>query len=185
MGESLNITIDKPKVKDREVLHSFFEEALIDTFTKEGIGEMVQELENEIYEKKTFLEEYYITNGEKRFFLVAWVNNEIVGTIAYGPSNDIITQNLKGSGNEIGEVGTLLVKPIYQNQGIGSKLLQGIFKYLKDRNIDEVSLDSGYKRAQQIWIKKFGEPRIILKDFWGMGFDHMIWVQKVEKISYK
>lgn len=181
MRELLNVTIDNPKIRDREDLHGFFKEVLVDTFIKEGIGEMVQELENEIKEKKTFLDEYYSTNGEKRYFLVAWVNNEIVGTIAYGPSNEIIKQNLKGSCNEIGEVGTLLIKPLYQNQGIGTKLLQGIFKYLKDRNIDNVSLDSGYKRAQQIWIKKFGEPRIILKDFWGTGFDHMIWVQRVEE----
>lgn len=39
----------------------------------------------------------------------------------------------------------------------------------------EFCLDSGYTNAQKVWKKKFGEPDYLLKDYWGEGFDHMIW----------
>jgi len=40
-------------------------------------------------------------------------------------------------------------------------------------------LDSGYKKAQSIWQKKFGKPDFILEHFWGENSHHMIWKRKL------
>jgi hypothetical protein len=50
---------------------------------------------------------------------------------------------------------------------------------LQNRGIEEFCLDSGYLSAQKIWRKKFGEPDYLLKDYWGEGYNHMIWRIKV------
>lgn len=44
-------------------------------------------------------------------------------------------------------------------------------------------MDSGYKRAQSIWKKKFVEPEILLEDYWGEEFDHMILRVRVSEIN--
>jgi hypothetical protein len=54
-----------------------------------------------------------------------------------------------------------------------------MYDTLHQRGIEEFWLDSGYTRAQSIWKKKFGEPDILLKDYWQNGYDHMIWSIKV------
>lgn len=53
---------------------------------------------------------------------------------------------------------------------------------LRNKGIEEFCLDSGYTSAQKIWKKKFGEPDYLLKDFWGAGYDHMIWKIKSKLI---
>jgi GNAT superfamily N-acetyltransferase len=89
--------------------------------------------------------------------------------------------------NDVGEVGTLYILPEYQKKGIGTLLLNSIFTVLMSRGIKEYCLDSGYKTAQQIWRRKFGEPVIVVKDYWAKGFDHYIWHRTLEDtpIIYK
>ena len=62
----------------------------------------------------------------------------------------------------------------------GSSLIQAMMNELHDRGIDHFSLDSGYKEAQCRWIRKFGEPYLVAKDYWGPGKDHMIWLCQVK-----
>ncbi len=73
------------------------------------------------------------------------------------------------------EIGTVFILPEYQRKGIGSLLLHTMFLTLLSRGITEFCLDSGYRKAQSIWTKKFGEPSHVLKDYWGESSDHMIW----------
>lgn len=51
------------------------------------------------------------------------------------------------------------------------------------KNIEEFCLDSGYTKAKKIWNKKLGEPNIIMKNYWGEGYDHSIWYRKLEDIT--
>jgi hypothetical protein len=57
-----------------------------------------------------------------------------------------------------------------------------MYSTLKSKGIEEFCLDSGYKIAQTIWKKKFGEPVYLLEDYWDKGNDHMIWRIRVSDL---
>ena len=121
-------------------------------------------------------------NGAKRYFLIALVNEQIIGTIEYGPASDLITECSNGTLKELIETGTVFVLPTHQRHGIGNLLLNVMYITLLNKGIKEFCLDSGYTNAQKIWKKKFGNPDYLFKDFWGKGYDHMIWRKRIGNI---
>jgi GNAT superfamily N-acetyltransferase len=167
--------IRRPRVEDIDELHQFFSIVITDTFAREGLSGLIDDIEAEIQSKKNLLHMDFNSKGNKRYFLIALEENKIIGTIEYGPASEIIQDCTNGNlGNHV-EVGTVFVLPDYQRQGVGNKLLAEMLHTLKALGIVEFCLDSGYKNAQTIWKKKFGEPDYLLKDYWGQGQDHMIW----------
>jgi GNAT superfamily N-acetyltransferase len=178
----LNIEISRAKIEDREILNEFFRLVLIDTFHKNEISDLVDTLQNEIEDKRRCLDQDLESAGKERCFLIAKDKNLIVGTAEYGPSNDLILSCTNGELKDIKEIGTVFVHPEYQRKGIGSKILISLLMDMRNEGIEEFCLDSGYKIAQRIWIKKFGEPQYLLKNFWGKNADHMIWRKRVEDV---
>lgn len=175
----LNIDIRRPRTGDVEELHRFFRKVITDTFIKEGIGHLLQDMEDEIETKKAYLDRDLGSDGDKRYFLIALQGEKIIGSIEYGPASELIS---KCSNNEMGnlnEVGTVFVLPDFQGKGIGNLLLNEMYQTLQDKGMDEFCLDSGYTNAQKIWKKKFGEPDYLLEDYWGEGYPQMIWRIKV------
>lgn len=73
--------------------------------------------------------------------------------------------------------------PHYQRNGVGNVLLKAMYSAMRQKGIKEFVLDSGYKTAQQIWTKKFGEPQYLLKDYWGKANDHMIWKVNIDDVA--
>ncbi|MGG3560059.1 GNAT family N-acetyltransferase [Neobacillus rhizosphaerae] len=179
----LNIEIRRPRIEDTNELNQLFEKVIIDTFTKEGIGEKCEDIEAEINTKKKYLLSDFASNGVNRYFLIAWHSDKIVGSIEYGPASNLICKCTKNAFNGLHEVGTVFVHPEYQGMGIGRALLNSIYSELQLKGIEEFCLDSGYARAQQIWKKKFGEPDYLLNDYWGEGFDHMIWKINISDLT--
>lgn len=175
----IEIEIRRPKLEDIKQLHEFFRTVIVDTFTKEGIGDKVEDLANEIQIKEKYLETDLESNGEKRYFLIALDGEKIIGSIEYGQASDLIRDHTKEHHKELIEVGTVFVHPDYQRNGVGNFLLKNMLFTLKNQGIDGFYLDSGYRNAQKIWQKKFGEPDCWLKDYWGKEFDHMIWKIRV------
>ena len=172
------VEIRRPKTEDVKQLNDFFKTVITDTFMKEGIGDQVNDMKEEIDAKKRYLESDLGSNGEKRYFLIAHIGDRIIGSIEYGAVNDIISKCTDQS--TLLEVGTVFVHPEHQGTGIGNLLLEAMYGTLQQRGIEEFWLDSGYKRAQSIWKKKFGEPEVLLKDYWGKDFDHLIWRVRVQ-----
>lgn len=162
-----NLEIRRPRPDDTEGLNDFFKIVITDTFIKEGIGDKLEDIASEIEVKKKYLE------SNERYFLIALDGEKIIGSIEYGPASELITNCIK---RELMEVGTVFVAPDYQRNGVGNLLLSSMFSTLQKKGIEEFCLDSGYRRAQRIWKKKFGEPDYLLKNYWGEGFDHMIWI---------
>ncbi|MFD0698100.1 GNAT family N-acetyltransferase [Paenibacillus sp. GCM10027628] len=171
----LDVEIRRPRTEDIQELKQFFRIVITDTFIKEGIGEKLDDIKDEIEVKNKYLENDFESNGEKRYFLIAVDGDKIIGSIEYGPVSEIISKCTNIAIKEQIEVGTVFVHPNYQNKGIGNLLLNSIYSTMLNRGIEEFYLDSGYRSAQKIWKKKFGEPVYLLKDYWGQGFDHMIW----------
>jgi len=175
----LNVEIRRPKSEDSKQLNEFFETVITDTFNKEGIGEKVDDIKDEIELKKKYIESDFKSNGEERFFLVALYDGNIIGSIEYGPVSDLIRRYTNNAYKGLIEVGTVFVHPDFQRNGVGNLLLKTIYSVMPKKGIGEFCLDSGYNRAQMIWKKKFGDPDYLLKDYWGKGNDHMIWRIKV------
>ncbi len=171
----LNVEIRRPAIEDLSPLHEFFRIVITDTFAKEGIEEKLDDLKDEIESKKRYLESDLKSEGKDRHFLIAIERNQMVGSIEYGPASELICTCTNGALKELIEIGTVFVHPDYQRKGIGNLLLNTMYAKLRNRGINEFCLDSGYRSAQKIWTKKFGEPDYWLKDYWEEGFDHMIW----------
>lgn len=178
----LNVELRRPKSEDKKELNIFFRTVITDTFMKEGIGDKLEDLEDEIEVKQTYLESDLESNGEKRFFLIALDGAKIIGTIEYGAASDLIRKCTDNAFKDLIEVGTVFVDPDYQRKGIGNLLLNKMYRTLSNKGIEEFCLDSGYMRAQKIWKKKYGDADYLLEDYWGEGYHHMIWRVKMEDL---
>ncbi len=175
-----NVEIRRPKPSDVLKLHEFFRRVITNTFIKEGIGDLLDDIEQEITTKKDYLRKDLESDGKDRYFLIALHGKKIVGTIEYGPTSELIKQCTNDVLKELNEVGTVFVHPDYQRQGIGNMLLIKMYVALRNDGIEEFCLDSGYTSAQKIWKKKYGVPDFLLEDYWGKGVHHMIWRIKLE-----
>ncbi|MBS4203067.1 GNAT family N-acetyltransferase [Lederbergia citrea] len=178
----INVEIRRPTAENIKELHYFFRIVIKDTFSKEGIGNKLDDIEDEINDKKKYLESDFESNGEKRYFLIALDNDKIIGSIECGPASELICKCTNNAFNNLMEVGTVFVHPDYQRNGVGNLLLNTMYFTLQRKGIEEFCLDSGYVRAQKIWKKKFGDPDYLLKDYWGEGFDYMVWRIKVNDL---
>lgn len=175
----LNVEIRRPRIEEIKELNQFFRTVIADTFFKEGIGEKWDDIYDEIKIKEKYLESDFESNGEKRYFLIALDGDKIIGSIECGPASELISNCTNNAFRELIEVGTVFVHPEYQGNGVGNLMLNAMYFTLQKKGVEQFCIDSGYKSAQKIWIKKFGEPDYLLKDYWGKGYDHMIWRIKV------
>ena len=174
-GTLNSIVIRRPSNKDIIEIQALFRLVVTDTFQQEGIGELIDDIEEEIQTKITYLNQDIGTGGTARYFLIAEVDEKIIGTIEFGPASDLIKKWTNDAFQNLYEVGTVFVHPKYQSKGIGNQLLNEIYVALRNLGVKEFCLDSGYKRSQTIWRKKFGEPDFVITDLWGDGAHHMIW----------
>ncbi|MBH8597045.1 GNAT family N-acetyltransferase [Thermoactinomyces sp. CICC 10523] len=179
-----HVEIRRPRIEDNEELNQFFRTVIEDTFAKEGLSKFVDDLNKEIEDKKHSLKCDFDSNGKARYFLIALdqKSQKIIGTIEYGPPRELINLCTGGTLRELPEIGTVFVHPDYQRQGIGTLLFNVMILTLINKGINEFCLDSGYPNAQKIWRKKLGEPDYLLKDYWGLGHDHMIWRRSTHDI---
>ncbi|GIN37123.1 GNAT family N-acetyltransferase [Heyndrickxia oleronia] len=179
-----NIYIRRPTISDSEELNDFFKIVIVDTFSKEGLSHLHEEIKSEIESKKNYLKSDLESNGENRYFLIAIDESKdcIIGSIEYGPSSSLINACTNGELKDFVEIGTVFVLPEYQRQGIGTKLLKNMVLTLKRSGEEKICLDSGYSNAQKVWKKKFGIPQYVLRNYWGNGTDHMIWIVNINDL---
>jgi len=170
------IIIVRPEASDLKSAFEVFEKSIKDAFVKEGLQDLSQLMLEEIELKKNLLKRSVAEDDADTFFLVAKKGNLVTGTISYGPIGKEIRDCTGGALDHLGELGSLYVLPEYQEKGTGRLLIKELARYLHQSGISEFCLDSGYKRAQKKWMRKFGVPYLIMKDYWGEGSDHMIWV---------
>lgn len=178
----MNIIIRRPKKSDVEELALLFKATVDEIFEREGIDEPKLQ-QGEIEEKLEFLNQDLNSDGSERYFLIAEVNGEIAGTIAIGPSNELIHDATHGALDDVLEIGTVYVHPKHQKKGIGMKLMNAMYIVLMARGVHEFCMDSGYKSAQSIWSRRVGQPEYIDKNRWGEGSHHMVWHKRIEDIN--
>jgi len=177
-----DIIISRPKKNELPEILDFFEAVLKDTFLTNGLSKMQDLLQEEIIDKKRYIMQDFDSNGEKRYFLFAKSENEIIGCMEYGLSNELLKNCTNHAMDDLYEIGTMFILPKYQKEGISILLQKQIFKALTEIGETECCFDSGYPIAQKIWTKRFGKPTFYLKDFWGEGAPHMVWRIDIKKV---
>ncbi|MFB1082718.1 GNAT family N-acetyltransferase [Jeotgalibacillus sp. JSM ZJ347] len=120
--------------------------------------------------------------SDKETMFVAEENNQVIGTIAGMIPGELITCGLEPE-EGVFEVGSIYIHPEHQRKGIGHALLQHMQGWLLKKNHSTFYLDAGFVSSQTYWKKRLGDPDILLRDYWGGGFDHMIWIGRLKKSS--
>jgi len=156
-----------------------FETSIPDAFEKEGLGLSKEVIRRDIEHKKYLLEASLDLTNTDIYFIIAKLEDTVIGTISFGSCGEDIKKCTENQLNDVRELGSLFVLPHYQGQGVGSALINAMVEHLYKQGTDQFCLDSGYKRAQKRWLRKFGEPHKVVKDYWGPDYDHMIWLCKV------
>lgn len=109
-----NVEIRRPEIKDIEKINELFRIVIIDTFAKEGIGHMLEDIDEEIETKRVYLERDFESHGEQRYFLIAVDGNHIIDSSEYGPVSELISKSTNATFKNLCEVGTVLVHPDYR-----------------------------------------------------------------------
>lgn len=174
-----NLLISKPTREEIKSAYRVFEVSIRDAFEKEGLGALEEDINREIMNKKHMLDASLDMPDAGTHFLIAKLGGTVVGTISFGACGEDIRRCTDNQLQDIGELGSLYILPEYQDQGIGSALIKSMAVQLDKQGIERFCLDSGYKRAQKRWIRKFGTPCKIVEDYWGPGSSHMIWLCNV------
>lgn len=180
-----SIMIVRPRVNDIEALNKFFELMIRDTFAKEGLRGLEKEIQREVNIKIGYLKNDIATNGGERFFLIGKLEGKIIASIEHGPIGAAIKDCSNGLYDDHQEIGGVFVHPDYQGLGIGNVMLSSMYVAMISKGYEEFVLDSGYKRAQKIWLKKYGEPDLFIKDYWDVTFHHMIWKRRLSDVEIK
>lgn len=176
------VWIGRPVSEDLEELDGFAEMMVTDTFRKEGLGHLLDDINGEIAGKRRAIREDLESRGLERTFLIARHRNLLIGTIEAAPVSSLILSGTDGAYTGMTEVCSVFVHPEYQGRGLGSLLWSAIGLVLLGKGAKAFCFDSGYASAQRKWINKFGQPDYCLKNYWGSGNDHMIWKRKTEQL---
>jgi GNAT superfamily N-acetyltransferase len=174
------LTIRRLKPEDKEAATRIFEISITDAFEQEGLGDLREDIQHEIEGKSKLVLSSLSGDHPDTFFMLAKLDGTAAGTISFGPCGEDIRVCTGGELDGTGELGSLYVLPQFQGQGVGSALIKSMAAWLKRQGIQQFCLDSGYKRAQQRWLRKFGAPYKTVQDYWGLGNDHMIWLCDVK-----
>ncbi|WHY17587.1 GNAT family N-acetyltransferase [Paenibacillus sp. G2S3] len=179
MNETKHFTISTLTEGDYVSACRVFEESISDAFNKEGLGHLLEDIQSETDHKKQKALSSLEQANSGNYLFIAKFDETVVGTISYGPCGETIQTCAEHQLDHLGELGSLYVLPSYQGQGIGSALIKKMMIFLNEQGIEQFCLDSGYKRAQIKWQRKFGEPYKVVKDYWGPDSDHMVWLCNV------
>ncbi|WP_461368861.1 GNAT family N-acetyltransferase [Candidatus Darwinibacter acetoxidans] len=171
------LKIERAAPADLESAYKVFEESIAAAFAQEGIS---QDAPAEIEYKKQLIRSSVHEDASAFIFFVAKVGGKVVGTISYGPCGDDIRRCLGEELEDLGELGSIYVLPGFQGRGVASALIAAMLEYLQSRGVRRFYLDCGLKAAQEKWLREFGQPCKRVKDYWGEGSDHLIWLCAVE-----
>lgn len=174
----MDIYIKIPQKEDLEELRNLFDRTISDAFQQDGIDDpegIIIEVEKQMDSLHQFVE----CPDSTKFYLIAHTKDTIIGTIGYSKANSLIQGSLNIDLENIPEVKSVYVLPEYQSKGIGSLLFNAILLCLHHKKITTFCLDGGYKKSQGFWINKLGAPSVTLKNYWGEGLDHMIWLRNL------
>ncbi len=171
------IKIVRPNNDNKEKILKFFEKMVKFAFEQNGIFENYGVEEEYEYKVKT-LEEDIKSGGKERYYLFAFYEDEPIASISRGKSNDNMNKCSNGKTTDMIEIGGVFVDTEYQGNGLCTLMFDEMKAHLKNEGVKSYCLDCGYEVVgQKMWTKKLGEADYKVKDFWGEGSMHMVWIR--------
>ena len=86
-----SLAIVKAQESDRLAIYDVFSTTITDAFIQEGLGHLKVDIEEEINIKYQLLNRSLLVSDKSIIFLIAKINDKVVGTISLGPlTNEII-----------------------------------------------------------------------------------------------
>lgn len=172
----MSLVIRRPRREDLLAIHQLLSFTIKHTFELEQIAGASTEMEAEIRAKLNDFAEGLSSDNKEYYDLLAFVDDTLVGCMAYGPPSRMISSHLTTPLKDQIELKNAYVHPEFQQLGIGSALFEQIQQQLKRQGKKFFCLDCGFSRSQRFWAKRCGPATKVLSDHWGPGADHMIWV---------
>jgi len=180
----MEVKIEELKKTEIDKALKLISEVIVDNFKLDGVDlvKFKKEIDSGLELQRQRLLNFSAKNLP--YFLVAKNKEEIVGTIAYGPIDDLIKSALKKMEKSedkrlITELISVYVKTSIQGKGIGSQLLSEMMRLLKKTEYKYVSLSTGYIGGKKFWEKKFGKPTVVFEKYFPDYGDCWIWIKKV------
>jgi len=182
----MHVIIRRPKKEDIYEIKDVFHDAISYAFELDKIADREDGIAEEVEKQLAYLQSDLDSNGMKTYYLLATVENQIIGTIAYKtelPEDDFVRKNLKFDLKGIPEITSVYVSSDFQGKGIGSLLFNSILLVLTGKGVRGIYMDGGYQKSIQFWTHKIGNPDTIMKDYWGKGLDHVFWYRDMKDIK--
>ncbi len=179
------LTLRRPTPQDLEEADAFFDRMIPLSYAENGIVGFDDDMVEEIAIKKAKLRRDLASAGEEYHFLLAVMDGRIVGTMCYGPSNDLLNKASEQRTRDIKEIGCLLILKEYQGRGIAMELARASTQAMAHAGHTRCCLDCGYVKAQKMWISKLGTPHYCLDNYWQNGIDHYVWDFPMEELIAK
>lgn len=172
----MQIQIERPLNEDVKEIQILFNTVIIDTFKRNCISEAYEgEIKYLVSRNTANVEKDLESKGSQEYFLIARVENKIVGIMGFGSPGKEIRKNYMIDFENIPEIKNAYILPDFQRKGLGTQLFEKLKDVLVERGIKEFVLDSGFVSAQVYWKKKLGKPVVLVKNYWGDGTDYLIW----------
>ncbi len=162
-------------------MKNLFSSVIHDAFHKESNEPDPIEIQEEIDHQIEKLELDYKSNGKEEYFLIACLDEKIIGTLSFGKAGSVIQEQLKEEALLHTTLKSAYVLVPFQSQGIAKMLFLEIIKEIHKRNHSFFYFDCGYALAQEYYLKHFGKPNIKLLHYWGRNCHHSIWKCEVKK----
>ncbi len=176
------LTLRRPTPHDLAEADAFFERMIPLSYEENGIIGFDDDMVEEIAMKKLKVRRDLASEGEEYHFLLAVMDGRIVGTMCYGPSNDLLNKTTAQCTRDTKEIGCLLILKEYQGRGIAMELARTITQTMARAGNTRCCLDCGYAKAQKMWLSKLGTPHYCLKNYWQNGIDHYVWDFPMEEL---
>ncbi|MDN7246984.1 GNAT family N-acetyltransferase [Planococcus shenhongbingii] len=165
----------KIEAADVENADQLFRTCMADLLAREGFNDNIL-FEEEVRRLNNAVTESF-KESENRFYL-ALQENQLIGTIALQTPGNMLKSMVDVKPGQY-EVACVYVHPSYQRQGAGDFLFQNAIKQLNSLGKTTFYLDAGFSSSQLYWLKKLGEPSLLLEDYWGTGKHHLVWIKSI------
>ncbi len=168
-------TIRLAREGDGASLRSILETWIRDPDTKQVIDDEIEEVLEAVKQSAK-------NQGEATYFVAETLQGEVIGMMGFRPPEEKMKPYVTTS-----KPAELISAYVAQNhrggRGVGHALVNTVRQRAKEKGYTEIILNSGprYKfSGWPIWMRLFGKPVAVAKEYYGEGGDAPIWREILE-----